>query len=170
MVVWGAVLAMAVAAIATAGSFAVPVAVAAPGLAGMAVSDEQRHLVPNRLVALTATAFTVAAVATAGLDAAGASLAGGAAAFAALVATLALDPRLGAGDVKLAAVTGAVAAWPWAADSVGALPAALVGVASLTAGLAGALAVGRMDRATPLAPSLSSIALLVAAVGLATRH
>lgn len=168
-VAWGGVLVVAAAAIATGGSIGLPVALAAPGLGAIAITDAQRHRIPNRLLVLTAAAFAVAACATAGLAAAGTSLAAGVAAFAALAATLALDPRLGAGDVKLAAVTGAVAAWPWAADSVGALTGALVGLSALTIGLVGGLGAARPGRPIPLGPSMVIASLTVAIVGLAVR-
>lgn len=166
---WGAVLVVMAAAIATGGSIGLPVAVAAPGLGAIAVTDSQLHRIPNRLLVLTAAAFAVAAGATAGLAAAATSLAAGAAAFAALAATLVLDPRLGAGDVKLAAVTGAVAAWPWAADSAGVLTGALVGLTALTAGLVGGLVGAHTGRPIPLGPSMVVASLAVAIGGLILR-
>lgn len=155
----------AVVAIAVGGRTGVPIALALPGLLLAARTDARSHVLPNRLLGTAAALFVLSALATGGTDAVAAALAAGAGTFAALFVTLLADPRLGGGDVKLAPLVGALAAWPWAADGGDVLICVLLGLAGLVVGLAGALVVRRPSGAIALGPSLVTSAITAALLG-----
>ena len=157
-----------VVALALGGWTGLPIAVALPGLALVARIDADTHRIPNRLLLATTAVFLVA-TAVVDVQAAGAALAAGGAALGVLAATLLADPRLGGGDVKLALLTSAVAAWPWAADGAGAMTCIAAGLAALIAGLGAALITRRSSEATPLAPALTGASVASALAGLILR-
>jgi Flp pilus assembly protein protease CpaA len=143
----------------------VPIALAVPGLLLAARTDARSHVIPNRLLAAAVALFVPSALFVGGTDALPALAAGGAT-FAAMFVTLLADPRLGGGDVKLAPLVGALAAWPWAADGTDLLTCVLIGLASLVLGLTSALAAHQSTGALPLAPAMAVGALVVALAGL----
>ncbi|MGH9030835.1 MAG: prepilin peptidase [Acidimicrobiia bacterium] len=135
----------------------VPALVATPMLALIAFGDVRHHRIRNRDLAVL-TAVTVAGLGAAAA-AAGASVVADAAAGAMLaalplaVAGLVQPARMGGGDVKLAALLGAL---------LGPLDLWLV-VATVGAALAVTLVAARRGPA-PLAPALVGAALLTAGV------
>lgn len=159
----------AVVALAVGGWTGLPIAVVLPGLMLAARTDAHSHVIPNRLLGVAAALFVLSALAVGGTDAVAAALAAGGATFAALFVTLVADHRLGGGDVKLAPLVGALAAWPWAADGTDGLTCVLIGLAALVVGLAGALAPHRSSDAIPLGAPLVTSAIATALLGLLSR-
>ena len=125
---------------------------ATPLLAAMAVEDLRHRRIRNRDVLVLAT-FTGGVVAALAMDhgavmITGAIVGAGLAASPLAVAALAQPSRMGGGDVKLAAVTGALLGTvsPWLS---------LIAVASALLLTLGVLALSRAPRA-PLAPALAA--------------
>lgn len=156
----------AVVALAVGGWTGVPIAVVLPGLMLAARTDAHSHVIPNRLLSAAAALFVLSALAIGGTDAVAAALAAGGATFTALFVTLLGDHRLGGGDVKLAPLLGAIAAWPWAAAGTDVLTCVLIGLSALVAGLAAALASRRPSDTIPLGAPLTSSAIAAGLLGL----
>ena len=146
-----------------------PIALALPCLLLAARTDACSHLIPDRLLGVAAVLFVLSAVAVGGTGSAVAALAAGGATFAVMFATLLADHRLGGGDVKLAPLVGALAAWPWAADGTDVITCALIALACLMVGLVGALAARRSTEAMPLGPALVISSIAASLLGLLWR-